>query len=54
MATDGGASGESTYVKQYVFEGEQVGELQDLYVDPDEARLYVMDEKRIYKVDLSR
>lgn len=53
VITDGGPSGESTYLKQYVLEGEnQIGELQDLYVDPDESRLYVMDEKRVYKIDL--
>ena len=52
IATDGGASGEASYIKQYVLESDEIGELQDLYVDPDESRLYVMDEKRIYKIDL--
>lgn len=51
--SDGGASGESAYLKQYVLEGEQVGELKDLYVDADESRLYVMDEKRVFGVDLT-
>ncbi len=53
VATDGGATGESAYIKQYVLEGDEIGELQDLYVDGDEARLYVLDEKRIYSIDLS-
>lgn len=51
VTTDGGASGESSYAKQYVLEGE-IGKLQDLYIDPDEAHLYVMDEKKVYVVDL--
>lgn len=52
VVTDGGATGESSYVKQYVLEGDQIGKLIDLYVDPDETRVYVVDEKRIYAVDL--
>ena len=52
VLTDGGPTGESSYLKQYVLEGEQIGELKDLYVDPDETHLYVTDEKRIYVVDL--
>lgn len=53
ILTDGGQTGESIYKRQYVFEGEQVGTLKDLYVDPDESNLYVMDEKRIYVVELA-
>jgi hypothetical protein len=53
VTTDGGANGESLYVKQYVLEGEQVGTLKDLYVDPEDGHLYVMDDQRIYIVDLS-
>ena len=52
--SDGGSTGESVYMKQYIFEGDQVGTLKDLYVDPDESHLYVMDEKRIYATDLSK
>ncbi|MDD5623455.1 MAG: hypothetical protein PHI23_01955, partial [Candidatus Peribacteraceae bacterium] len=52
VVTDGGTTGESSYVTQYVLEGEQVGTLKDLYVDPDEARLYVLDEKRLHVIDL--
>ena len=51
--SDGGPTGESSYLKQYVLEGDQVGELKDLYVDRDETTLYVMDEKRIYAIDLT-
>ena len=53
VASDGGATGESSYVKQYILEGEQLGTLQDLYVDPEESHLYVLDEKRVYVVDLT-
>ncbi len=52
VATDGGTTGESSYLKQYVLEGDQLGTPQDLYVDPDENHLYVLDEKRVYVVDL--
>ncbi len=53
VATDGGESGESSYLRQYILEGEQLGSLVDLYVDPDESHLYVLDEKRLYVVDLA-
>lgn len=52
VTTDGGANGESLYVKQYVLEGEQVGTLKDIYVDPEDSHLYVMDDQRIYIIDL--
>lgn len=52
VATDGGGTAEGAYVKQYVLEGDQVGELRDLYVDDEETRLYMIDEKRIHVVDL--
>ena len=51
VVTDGGSTGESTYTKQYVFEGE-IDILKGIYVDPDESRLYVMDSRNIYVVDL--
>jgi len=54
VVTDGGATGESTYKTQYVFEGDQVGTLKDLYVDADESRLYVLDEKRLHVIDIVR
>ena len=53
VTTDGGGTGEASYVKQYVFESDQIGTLQDLFVDPDQAHLYVLDEKRLYVVDLA-
>lgn len=52
IVSDGGATGESTYVKQYVLEGEQIRDLKDLYVDEDESQLYVMDDKRIYVIEI--
>jgi len=52
VATDGGPTGESSYMKQYILEGDQIGELKDIYVDPDETKLYLIDEKRIYAIDL--
>ncbi|TSC59120.1 MAG: Uncharacterized protein Greene041619_142 [Candidatus Peregrinibacteria bacterium Greene0416_19] len=54
VLSDGGQNGESSYLKQYILEGNQLGKLQDLYVDPDEAHLYVVDEKRVYVIDLGR
>lgn len=52
IVSDGGATGESTYIKQYVLEGEQIRDLKDLYVDEDESQLYVMDDKRIYVIEI--
>jgi len=45
-------SGESLYLKQYVLEGDQVGTLQDLYVDTEETQLIILDEKRLYSINL--
>lgn len=53
VLSDGGVGGEATYLRQYVLEIDQLGELQDLYVDPDQSHLYVMDEKRIFLIDLT-
>ena len=52
VATDGGATGEGAYVKQYVLEGDQVGDLRDLWVDEEETKLYILDEKRVHVLDL--
>ncbi len=52
VISDGGSTGDATYLKQYVLEGDQLGKLQDLYVDSDESHVYVSDEKRLYVVDL--
>lgn len=54
VASDGGATGESSYLRQYILEGEQLGVIQDLYVDPEESHLYVIDEKRVHVVDLAK
>jgi hypothetical protein len=53
VISDGGPTGEASYTKQYVIEGDQVGTLQDLYVNEDESQLFVMDEKHIYVIDLN-
>lgn len=52
VTTNDGDIGDSLYLKQYVLDSEQVGQLKDLYVDPEDSRLYVLDEKRIYAIDL--
>ncbi len=54
VLSDGGATGEATYLRQYVLEIDQLGELRDVYVDPDQSHLYVMDEKRIFIIDLNQ
>ena len=54
VLSDGGSAGEASYLRQYVLEIDQLGELQDLYVDPDQSHLYVMDEKRIFIIDLNQ
>lgn len=52
VTSDGGTSGESVYQRQYIIEGEQIGKIQDLFVDTEESHLYVADDKRIYMIDL--
>lgn len=52
VATDGGGTGEGSYVQQYILEGDNIGELKDLYVDEEETKLYVIDDKRIHVIDL--
>ncbi len=52
MTTNDGDLGDSLYLKQYVLDSDQVGTLKDLYVDSNDSRLYVMDEKKIYVIDL--
>jgi hypothetical protein len=54
VASDGGPTGESTYLRQYVLEGDQIGELKGLYVDADDSHLYVLDAKRVYVIDLAK
>lgn len=52
IATDGGITGDSSYVKQYILEGDQIGTLQDLSLDAEANQLYVLDEKRMYVIDV--
>ena len=52
VSTSDGDLGDSLYLKQYVLDSDQVGRLKDLYVDPEDARLYVLDEKKLYAIDL--
>ncbi|MDB4978892.1 MAG: hypothetical protein JWM56_1078 [Candidatus Peribacteria bacterium] len=54
VITDGGPTGESSYVKQYVLESATMGTLQDLFVSEDQTTLYVMDAKKLYAVNLSQ
>lgn len=53
VLSDGGENGEAAYVKQYLLDDKTVGELKDLYVDPEETRLYVLDEKKLYVIDIA-
>jgi hypothetical protein len=55
VVSDGGATGEATYVRQFVLEASEGNddELQDLYVDPDEAQMFILADKHIYVIDLT-
>jgi hypothetical protein len=52
VTTSDGDLGDSLYLKQYVLDSDQVGRLKDLYVDAEDTRLYVLDEKKLYAIDL--
>ncbi|MBP9773879.1 MAG: hypothetical protein KBD00_04600 [Candidatus Peribacteraceae bacterium] len=52
VTTNDGDLGDSLYIRQYVLDSDQVGKLQDVYANPDDSRLYVLDEKRVYSIDL--
>lgn len=52
IATDGGGAGEGSYVQQYILEGDQIGDIKDLFVDEEESKMYLIDDKRIHVVDL--
>lgn len=52
VAANDGDLGESSYLRQYILELDQLGTIQDIFVDADETRLYVVDEKRLYSIDL--
>jgi hypothetical protein len=55
VVSDGGATGEATYVRQFVLEQGDGNddELQDVYVDADEAQMFVLADKHIYVIDLT-
>ncbi len=53
VTSDGDTTGEASYMKQYVLEGDEIGELKDLWVDAEQSHLYVLDEKKLYVVDLT-
>ena len=53
VATPGSSSGgEGSYVRQYILEGDQIGDLKDIFVDEEETKMYLIDDKRIHVVDL--
>ncbi len=52
VTTSDGDLGDSLYLKQYILDSDQVGTLKDLYVDAEDLRLYVLDEKKLYAIDL--
>ena len=52
VTTSDGDLGDSLYLKQYILDADQVTKLKDLYVDSDDSRLYVLDEKKLYAIDL--
>ena len=39
-------------MRQYILEGDQIGDLRDIFVDEEETKMYLIDEKRIHVVDL--
>lgn len=52
VTTNDGDLGDSLYLKQYVLDSDQVGTPKDLFVDAEDTRLYVLDEKKLYAIDL--
>lgn len=52
VTSNDGDLGDSLYLKQYVLDAEQVTKLKDIYVDPDDTQLYILDEKKLYTIDL--
>lgn len=54
VVSDNLTTNDVNYLRQYVVEGEQIGTLRDLYVDPDETHLYLLDEKRLHVIDLQK
>lgn len=54
VVSDNPVTNNVSYLRQYVVEGEQIGKLRDLFIDPDETRLYLLDEKRLHVIDLQK
>ncbi len=52
VTTNDGDLGDSLYIRQYVLDSDQIGKLQDVYANADDTRLYVLDEKNVYSIDL--
>jgi hypothetical protein len=52
VTTNDGDLGDSLYLKQFVLDSDQVGKLKDVFVDESDTRLYVLDEKKLYAIDL--
>lgn len=52
VTTNDGDLGDSLYLKQYILDSDQVGVLKDFFVDSEGSRLYVLDEKKVYAIDL--
>ncbi len=53
VLSDNTDTGEAVYLRQYIFEGDLVGRVKDLFVDSDESNLYVLDEKRLHVASLA-
>lgn len=52
VTSNDGDLGDSLYLKQYVLDSDQVSRLKDIYADPDDTELYVLDEKKVYTIDV--
>lgn len=52
ITSNDGDIGDSLYLKQYILDSDQVGKLKDLYVDAEDTQLYILDDKKVYAVDL--
>ena len=53
VTTNDGDLGDSLYLKQYVLNADQIGVLQDIAVDQDDTRMYLLDDHKIYVLELS-
>lgn len=55
VVSDGGTTGEAMYVRQFVLESSDGLDdtLQDIYVDADEAQMFILADKHMYMIDLT-